>query len=201
MDLKKLFATQKVLRDRINYNETDRFEKLILALLVELGECANEQRSWKYWSKDQEPRALVEYGICKRCNGLGFLEDEGNKPCPVPNCLDGELTKNPLLEEYVDGLHFVLDIGIDVEYRFAPNLPGIFFSDITLQFIELNHKITGLYAFYLESGKGCGLHYYYEEVLKTYLVLGKSLGFTWEQIEQAYYAKNEINHIRQDNGY
>ena len=28
-----------------------------------------------------------------------------------------------------------------------------------------------------------------------------SLGFTWEQIEQAYFEKNKINHERQENGY
>lgn len=44
MNLAKLFEVQKVLRDRINYNEPDRFNKLVLALLVELGECANEKR-------------------------------------------------------------------------------------------------------------------------------------------------------------
>lgn len=42
MQLDKLFAAQKELRDHINYTGEDRFEKLILALLVELGECANE---------------------------------------------------------------------------------------------------------------------------------------------------------------
>jgi dimeric dUTPase (all-alpha-NTP-PPase superfamily) len=36
MNLEKLFQTQKILRDRIGYNEPDRFNKLILALLVEL---------------------------------------------------------------------------------------------------------------------------------------------------------------------
>lgn len=26
-------------------------------------------------------------------------------------------------------------------------------------------------------------------------------GFTWEQIEAAYFKKNQINHARQENGY
>lgn len=38
MNLTELFDMQRKLREHINYNEPDRFEKLILALLVELGE-------------------------------------------------------------------------------------------------------------------------------------------------------------------
>jgi dimeric dUTPase (all-alpha-NTP-PPase superfamily) len=37
MKLEKLFETQKVLRERINYRGEDRFNKLVLALLVEIG--------------------------------------------------------------------------------------------------------------------------------------------------------------------
>src|SRR5438067_2344368 len=94
MNLEKLFQMQKVLRDRIGYNEPDRFNKLILAFLVELGECANEQRTWKYWSKDQAPRV-----------------NKARKP--YMDLEDAEFY-NPLLEEYVDGLHFVLEIGLEL---------------------------------------------------------------------------------------
>lgn len=40
-----------------------QINKKILALLVETGECANEYRGFKFWSKDQEPRVplLAEY--------------------------------------------------------------------------------------------------------------------------------------------
>jgi dimeric dUTPase (all-alpha-NTP-PPase superfamily) len=34
-----------------------------------------------------------------------------------------------------------------------------------------------------------------------YLNLGEMLGFTEEQIEQAYFEKNKINHQRQEVGY
>lgn len=73
MNLAKLFETQKVLRERINYNEPDRFNKLVLALMVELGACANEQRTWKFWSNDQDPRIKVREGNCNECNGTGDM--------------------------------------------------------------------------------------------------------------------------------
>src|SRR5690606_16902042 len=98
MNLKKLFEMQKVLRDRIDYNEPDRFNKLILALLVEIGECANEWRGFKFWSTDQKPRTK-EY--------LTNYTEQDSILGP------GAQWRNPLLEEYVDGLHFVLEIGIE----------------------------------------------------------------------------------------
>jgi dimeric dUTPase (all-alpha-NTP-PPase superfamily) len=83
MNLEKLFQTQKVLRDRIGYNEPDRFNKLILALKVELGECANEWRGFKFWSVNQIPHTSA---------------------VRVPTMMEEDKEYyNPLLEEYVDG--------------------------------------------------------------------------------------------------
>lgn len=42
---------------------------------------------------------------------------------------------------------------------------------------------------------------YYQEMWELFLGLGEMLGFTWDEIEQAYYAKNKENHERQNNGY
>ncbi len=41
----------------------------------------------------------------------------------------------------------------------------------------------------------------YRRVLGTFKGLGEMLGFTWYQVEEAYYAKNQINHERQNNSY
>jgi dimeric dUTPase (all-alpha-NTP-PPase superfamily) len=37
----------------------DNSDWKVLALLVELGECANEWRGFKKWSKDQDPRLKI----------------------------------------------------------------------------------------------------------------------------------------------
>lgn len=205
MDLTKLFETQKILRDRIGYNEPDRFNKLILALLVELGECANEWRGFKFWSKNQEPRTIVEYGICKRCCGLGFLEDT-QEDCPVPNCVDGELTKNPLLEEYVDGLHFILELGLELfEKGLLKELPETINAihkwielDITGQFKQVYWITIKLEIAVANEPTRAALEY--DCLFNDYLTLGEKLGFTENQIIDSYYAKNQINHQRQDSG-
>jgi len=176
MNLQKLFDTQKVLRDRIGYNGEDRFEKLILALLVEIGECANEWRGFKFWSKDQEPRRELIHRD------------------PHGQCAD--VVTNPLLEEYVDGLHFVLEIGLEHgidELIEVLAIDDLKLSSITKQFTLLFQRDWDVY----EEGNGG----YYHEGLELYIGLGEMLGFTWDQIEEAYYAKNQVNHERQNTGY
>lgn len=173
MNLAKLFEMQKVLRHRINYNEPDRSNKLILALLVELGECANEWRGFKFWSKDQEPRTKVP-------------------KYPTMNYEDIEW-KNPLLEEYVDGLHFVMEIGIEKgidNYEFA----AFICDDVTRQLLHITKLAVNLFG-------TSRVFHEYRNLIQLYLGLGEMLGFTWEQIEQAYIEKNEINHKRQETGY
>lgn len=162
LNLQKLFETQKVLRDRINYNEPDRFDKLILALLVEIGECANElPEVFKFWShkKNNYKRAL---------------------------------------EEYVDVLHFILELGIelgftDIELRLEKE------KNITNQFIELSGQAHDLYFQMRMTGRVT--RNVYERLFDYFISLGEMLGFTWEEIEQVYFVKNNINHQRQDTGY
>jgi dimeric dUTPase (all-alpha-NTP-PPase superfamily) len=197
MNLEKLFETQKVLRDRINYQGEDRFNKLVLALLVELGECANEQRSWKFWSKDQEPRNFVPdpKDICKECNGQPiFYKDDDSKKKIIGQCDNcdgcGVHFHNPLLEEYVDGLHFVLELGLELGFR---NIRAMVATNPVEDYLIVAEEVLRLRRTRNETD--------YRFLLGAYTSLGYSLGFTWEQIEQAYYDKNSINHKRQDEGY
>lgn len=179
MNLEKLFQTQKVLRDRIGYNEPDRFNKLILALLVELGECANEWRGFKFWSVNQLPHTSAVRVPC-------MMEEDKEY-------------YNPLLEEYVDGLHFILELGLegfDLDFPqdwLKANISVFTCFTALEQFTMLYNAIT---AFGIDSGQEN-----YEELVFSYLGLASLLGFTCEQVEQAYFEKNAINHHRQEVGY
>jgi dimeric dUTPase (all-alpha-NTP-PPase superfamily) len=208
MNLEKLFQTQKVLKDRINYNEPDRFNKLVLALLVEIGECANEHRGFKFWSKDQEPRVDFVCGVCEGTEEISVETAVGNPEhgydvfqmdATCPACMDIDGDKNPLLEEYVDGLHFVLELGLEdigscvYDWHYTPYkvMGGEHTKEnIEIQFINIFFELK---RFVLDRNL--------ERVIEMYLGLGEMLGFTWEEVEQAYYKKNEINHIRQETGY
>src|SRR5690625_2968355 len=115
MNLEKLFKIQTELDKRIvekhGLQNEDLLDKKILALQVELGELANEWRGFKFWSEDREPKTK-EYPkdicTCKDCAmhwcdkvHESTAEEEG-------------IYVNPLLEEYVDCLHFILSIGLEL---------------------------------------------------------------------------------------
>ncbi|MBO0961461.1 dUTP diphosphatase [Neobacillus sp. MM2021_6] len=174
MNLEKLFQIQKVLRDRIGYNEPDHFDKLILALLVEAGECANEHRGFKFWSVNQLPHTSAVRVPCMMEEDKEFY--------------------NPLLEEFVDKLHFILELGLQINIDTSKwDIGPIIHKNITVQFIAFNQSVTNFWSEVFE--------YRYALILGTFLGLGEMLGFTWEQIEQAYLEKNKINHQRQEVGY
>ncbi|MFJ6415036.1 dUTP diphosphatase [Terribacillus saccharophilus] len=180
MNLKALFETQAKLDADILVKHPvqageDRLSKKILALQVELGECANEQRSWKFWSKNQEP--------CRYKEHYDLTTDRFR-------------SYDALLEEYIDCLHFILSIGLD--HNFDKDYPGLAIEPITLSSIE--EQFTELMRCEWEryySGEGG----YYTEGLELFLGLGRMLGLAQVKILNAYYEKNKINLRRQENGY
>ncbi|MGR5961324.1 dUTP diphosphatase [Bacillus paranthracis] len=141
MNLTNLFEVQEVLKQHIGYKGEDKFPKMMLAMLVEFMECANDWRGFKYWSKDQ------------------------NK-------------KPSLLEETVDGLHFVLETGLDLlEQGKIKNLPVYVIltlhttrrqeQDIVRQYKQLTYTVL-----YLDGEVGRGAKYLdieYYELLKQYM--------------------------------
>ncbi|MEG0381369.1 MAG: dUTP diphosphatase [Kurthia sp.] len=183
MNITKIFETQRTLDAHINENHPvqegeDRFSKKVLALLTELSECENEWRGFKFWSNNQEPRVKTK-SIC------GCLMCEHHS---IPN------NKNPLLEEYVDCLHFIVSIGIDLnvnhEDLFVPSVTQENAVDI---FISLHYEFAQIDLLRNVT------HYIYS--FAVFMELGICLGFSNEQIETAYYSKNKINHARQENNY
>lgn len=105
----------------------------------------------------------------------------------------GPSSKEAILEEYVDCLHFILSIGLEsgltdinlVRINNTDNLIGQF-QNIFAQIITFQHELT------LNN---------YERLFNHFLLLGSKLGFTDEEIHLAYLEKNKVNHQRQDEGY
>lgn len=207
MNLSKLFPIQKVLDERIEREhprqpEEDWLAKKILALQVELGELANEQRSWKFWSRDQKPRIKK---ICSYCNGRGFHDffepfGEGHSTCECGDCEGTGFIKdrNPLLEEFVDCLHFILSIAIELGHENLEYWEWPQEFEITEGFINLIGCCRDIH-WAVKHDKVAIEHT--ESLLSQFAALGDALGFTWKQIEEAYLAKNKVNHERQLNGY
>ena len=178
MNLEKLFKMQKELDERIldrfpELRNEDLLDKKILALQVEIGELAQNWRGFKFWSEDREPR-----NYCMACD--------------IPQ-VEAHDCHNPLLEEYVDCLHFILSIGLEIEADGEIRINPIRERFITEQFNQLFNKVGDFYRF---SNKG---NYFW--IINLFIGLGEMLGFTWEQIETAYLEKNKINHQRQQENY
>src|SRR5699024_883648 len=129
MDLQPLFETQKKRDKRIikekGLEGVDLLDKKILALQVELGELANEWRGFKFWSEDREPRYNTVEIYVHGYDGPGT-----NTRASIE-----EYQAQPILEEYVDCLHFILSIAdtINTDY---------FVYDVDIQEYERNESIT-----------------------------------------------------------
>src|SRR5690606_3790379 len=119
MNLAHLFDIQRELDQHIvekhGLQNEDLLPKKILALQVELGELANEWRGFKFWSENREPR--IHDIRCHACGGIGkfYFSDTDIEPCGYCDGT-GIQEKNPLLEEYVDCLHFILSIGLECKF-------------------------------------------------------------------------------------
>lgn len=163
MQLKKLFDMQKNLDAHIEakhgLQREDLFNRKVLALLVEVGELANETRCFKFWSiKSSSPKDVV-------------------------------------LEEFVDGIHFILSLGLECGFQEqSVELPKMASS------INVNEMFLNVYERIGIFQKSKALSDYVC-LFETYLQLASLLGFTMKDIEKAYLLKNEVNYQRQENNY
>lgn len=161
MDWTTLFSMQQTLDHHIKtkHRLTDKnlLEERHLALLVELGELANETRCFKFWS---------------------------TKPASDTAAI---------LEEYVDGIHFILSLGLESGYSYNKALEDQVNGSLTEQFNEVFNKCI--------TFRNDPTQINYEILFTTYLQLGVMLGFSEEDIQTAYVKKNEVNFKRQHQGY
>lgn len=209
MNLQKLFEAQAELDAFIEQQHPtqegeNRLEKKVLALLVELGECANEWRGFKFWSNDQEPNTFVPNpkDVCLKCSGTGMLDEEKEfierRFCDdCDGC--GNHYHNALIEEYVDCLHFILSIGNDLQFDYKEFLKRQFAmdEDVNRLFIDVTISTGKIIQHYGTNFA----RYFLCATLHYFLKIGRKLGFTEEQIEEAYWEKYEINKQRQRDGY
>ncbi|MGG5254832.1 dUTP diphosphatase [Neobacillus sp. SM06] len=163
MRLENLFKMQKALDRYIEENHglqnEDLFDRKVLALLVEIGELANETRSFKFWS------------------------------------LKPSSEKQVILEEFVDGIHFILSLGL--ESGFDERLIAV---EENPSAVTINEQFLKIYRSVCDFQTSRRLEDY-RAVIEYYLQLAVQLGITNEEIEQAYIQKNEVNYKRQENNY
>lgn len=174
LDKKNLLALSEKQRqlDQFIYQNHHLFltpeltQKKMMAFFVELGEYANEERSFKYWSeKLQAPRQRQ-------------------------------------LDEYIDGLHFLLSLGNDFDYDFndfdylAPKT-----KSIIEQYFDVIHHFNSLLSLTKAASDRQLIKNIYPQLLNSYFGLANIASYQQEELLEAYRQKNEINFQRQQQHY
>ncbi len=218
MKLNKLYKLQAELDKTILENEKKRTGKeidkdlllnqTILALQVEIAELANETRCFKHWStKGPNNKVAIP---CSLCDGTGdenyhmIMEAaESNMKHEYIECEECGGTgiigyKNPILEEYTDVLHFYLSLGNQLNIREKKLSTGL---DLKVKDNTMTDIFIGLSEEVIKLRDSFARVYNYSKVLASIELLGKVLGFTEEEIEQAYMKKHKENYRRQEEGY
>lgn len=108
--------------------------------------------------------------------------------------LKGPSENTIILEEYVDSIHFLLSLGIEKGFDTLTTWPeGEVKGELTQLFLKTSTAIHRfLDALTIDTYKDVWVHYG---------AIAKQLGFTNEEIIDAYIAKNEENYKRQNTGY
>lgn len=215
IDLTRIFEEQ----DRLNKETAAKHEEYsklsrdqltrnyVFAALAEAGEMANEWSHFKIWKSTRKENRDAP---CQKCNGLGELNC---KKCVY--CENGRV--NPLREEYIDVVHFIISvaIGFDLdsnEYllenkerpkvEVSPKVAYNLYLELYKYLVYANVLIEELEKFpHTKETNQKERTKVATQLLNVLFDLGYSMGFTDADIERAYFAKNKVNKIRQENNY
>ncbi|MGL5205154.1 MAG: dUTP diphosphatase [Metamycoplasmataceae bacterium] len=103
-----------------------------------------------------------------------------------------KINDNKIIEEYSDGMHFYLSIGLELNMD-EEVIPIIYSDNLTIQFLEIFDSIS---KFYKEPNLKN-----FEYSFSLFIGLGKLLKYSDKDIKSAYLRKNEINLNRIKNKY
>lgn len=179
MDWAKMLQTSVALDSDIRFKHNlansmqDRIQEAYISLDVELAEIANAAEWFKVWKTHRGKR-------------------------------DGELSVHQtVLNEFVDATDFFLlmanlnqwnhlivieDEEID-KYKADSRTP-----DLSLMYLNIKKMLFSAYAYNRSTD--------YVHVWHLFMKFGiKGLGFTPEEIEESFFAKNKVNYERQENNY
>lgn len=161
IELNELYQLQAELDATIAKNHGTNYESTqddrLMALIVEIGELANETRCFKYWS------------------------NKGPSP------------REKLLDEYADGMHFLLSLGLPLNISKTR-------YEIVRSSARLTRQFHLLYQATVELVESYDISHY-TIAYQIFLNLIPSLGFSVEEVITAYKTKLNVNYHRQNTNY
>ncbi|MCF0108072.1 MAG: dUTP diphosphatase [Bacilli bacterium] len=105
----------------------------------------------------------------------------------------GPEPKDIVLDEYADGLHFFLSLGLDIRTSKKSYNRTKHCDNLTSQFHEIYHRID------IFKKKQDDVSYI--KAFQSFLNLLPLLGYRWNSLEEAYYKKLGVNYNRQETNY
>ena len=102
-------------------------------------------------------------------------------------------SKERVLDEFADGLHFLLSLGLAYNFRLDSIEVEKSTDDLTGAILESYHHIN---EFYNDRSLDK-----YAKMFEGYLKILATLGYTWQDAYDAYFLKLEENHHRQETNY
>ena len=102
-------------------------------------------------------------------------------------------SKERVLDEFADGLHFLLSLGLAYGFKLDSLEVEKDSNDLTEVILKSYHYIN---EFYNERIFGK-----YAKMFESYLKILASLGYSWQDAYDAYFLKLKENHHRQETNY
>lgn len=152
---------------------------------LKLDKHIHSQHNVNYAKIHTELKLALIVELAETANEIRSFKFWSNKPMS---------TKDIVLEEYVDGIHFITSLCIYYKvkpiFNVAKQVRFKSKREITKSFISLLNN-----AALIDSPSKAKMWY------SKYLTFGLKMGFSITEILKSYDAKNKINHQRQDNNY
>ena len=102
-------------------------------------------------------------------------------------------SKERVLDEFADGLHFLLSLGLAYKFELDSIEVEKDESDLTSAILNSYHYIN---EFYVDRSFPK-----YAKMFESYLKILAMLGYEWQDAYDAYFLKLEENHHRQETNY
>lgn len=103
--------------------------------------------------------------------------------------------KNVMLEEYIDGLHFIVSIAntLNINFKNYHFIEQNNELELTVLFVNLFASVTTFFTSKTNED--------FYQLLNIYFSIAKRCQFTNNDIIDSYLSKNKINHLRQSQNY
>lgn len=196
----QLLLDNAILKEKPEMSAEERFNKTLVALSVEVAEVSNCSEHFKFWKdnkgKVDEKRFAPDWDYGGN-QIIGYYDYNNGAPSQISFEQAHKLT---LVEEASDCLHFILSLANQIGYEIDGHYNELEETEtIESVFLNLVFQITLLQRYDVVYSKAdevtlqCVINNYFQYIEK--------LGITTQELEQAYYEKNEENYRRLREGY